>query len=71
MVAEEIPLDPRIFLEARHVQTGEYDCKSRLVWSHVGGDGNDAHRLIFNLDSGPMVTGERWEEVQPIIPITT
>jgi hypothetical protein len=68
MVAEEISLDPRIFLKARHVQTGEYDCKSRLVCPHVRSDRNDAPRLIFNLDSRPMVTGERWEEVQPHYP---
>ena len=65
LVDEEIPLDPRIFLQARHAVSGELRRKTRLICEHVARVMSDEPWLRLPKQRGLIMAGPAWVELRP------
>jgi len=68
MLAEEVPMDPRIFVDARNISSKEHARKTRLICDHAKNSDIGEPRLHIGEGVTPLVFGSDWKEYQPCYP---
>jgi hypothetical protein len=65
MLGEDVPLDPRVSVNARHAVSGTQKRKTRLICEHVARHMPDEPRLTLAHGRGYLVADPEWIELKP------